>query len=110
MAADPSPRTATPTWEGHNCTRAYELTMEARVVARLFEFAVDATGVRVAAEIYPINAAETNEPQWRFYDLSPQQAANFVHETLLALEYLGCCAAEINPSRGSSAPRAVAAA
>jgi len=62
-----------------------------RTVVRLFGIDTEGGAVRVAAEIYPVHAHESNDPQWRFYDFPSRKSAQvFADETLLALEYLGC--------------------
>lgn len=69
---------------------SYDVAREGRLVTRLAGV-YDGDQVRVVAEIYPVLAPETNEPQWRFYDFpNREKAYGFVDETLLALEYLGC--------------------
>jgi hypothetical protein len=79
---------------------AYEARRQARVVIRLVGSEADVHRIRVAAEIYPVDAPETNEPQRRFYDFPTRQKAQaFTDEALLALEYLGCTVTDTGPSR-----------
>ena len=74
---------------------AYEARRQARVVIRLVATEADVDRIRVAAEIYPVDVPETNEPQRRFYDFPTRQKAQaFADEALLALEYLGCTVTE----------------
>ena len=83
---------------------AYEARRQARVVVRLVGAEADIHRIRVAAEIYPIDVPETNEPQRRFYDFPTRQKAQaFADETLLALEYLGCTVTETGTSRPGTA-------
>jgi hypothetical protein len=77
---------------------AYEATHEGRLVTRLVGIGSGGPDVRVVAEVYPVHAPETSEPQWRFYDFpSPDRARRFADEALMALEYLGCNVSEQLP-------------
>ena len=77
---------------------AYEAIHEGRLVTRLVGIGSGRADVRVVAEVYPVHAPETSEPQWRFYDFpSPERARRFADEALLALEYLGCSVSEPLP-------------
>src|ERR1043165_9142631 len=77
---------------------AYEAIHEGRLVTRLVGIGSGGADVRVVAEVYPVHAPETSEPQWRFYDFpSPDRARRFADEALLALEYLGCAIGEPMP-------------
>jgi hypothetical protein len=70
---------------------AYEARRQVRVVVRVVGLQAGGDRIRVAAEIYPVDVPETNEPQRRFYDFPTRQKAQaFADEALLALEYLGC--------------------
>jgi hypothetical protein len=74
---------------------AYEAIHDGRLVTRLVGIGSGGVDVRVVAEVYPVHAPETSEPQWRFYDFpSPDRARRFADEALLALEYLGCTISE----------------
>jgi hypothetical protein len=118
MAAEgeQGPQGAAPVEDEHGRTLfAYEAAHEGRLVTRLIGIGSGGSDVRVVAEVYPVHAPETSEPQWRFYDFpSSDRARRFADEALLALEYLGCSVSEPLP-HGSEAPatilsRAVAAA
>lgn len=88
---------------------AYEAIHEGRLVTRLVGIGSRGADVRVVAEVYPVHAPETSEPQWRFYDFpSPDRARRFADEALLALEYLGCSVSEPLP-HATDAPAAVIA-
>lgn len=88
-----------PTGDGQGRTLfAYEAIHESRLVTRLVGIGSRGADVRVVAEVYPVHAPETSEPQWRFYDFpSPDRARRFADEALLALEYLGCSVSEPLP-------------
>jgi hypothetical protein len=74
---------------------AYEAVHDGRLVTRLVGIGSGGADVRVVAEVYPVHAPETSEPQWRFYDFpSHDRARRFADEALLALEYLGCAVTE----------------
>lgn len=93
-----------------NTLFTYEVTHDRRLVTRLvgIELGREGHSVRVAAEIYPVHAPETSDPQWRFYDFpSREKARRFVDEALLALEYLGCTVAEPR-THVDAGPRTVA--
>jgi len=80
-----------PSFDETSVLFVYETAIDGRIVTRLFGIDTDGEAVRIAAEIYPVHAPETNDPQWRFYDFPTRKHANhFAEETLLALEYLGC--------------------
>jgi len=80
-----------PSFDETSVLFVYEAAVDGRLVTRLFGIDTDGQAVRVAAEIYPVHAPETNDPQWRFYDFPGRKhAQHFAEETLLALEYLGC--------------------
>jgi hypothetical protein len=85
---------------------AYEAIHDGRLVTRLVGIGSGGSDVRVVAEVYPVHAPESTEPQWRFYDFpSPDRARRFADEALLTLEYLGCSVSE----PASSAPETPAA-
>jgi hypothetical protein len=88
---------------------AYEANHESRLVTRLVGIGSGGADVRVVAEVYPVHAPETSEPQWRFYDFpSPDRARRFADEALLALEYLGCSVSDSLP-HVSDAPATIVA-
>jgi hypothetical protein len=89
---------------------AYEARRNGRLITRLVGND-DVHRVRVAAEVYPVDVPETNEPQRRFYDFpSRRQAQTFADEALLALEYLGCTVTESVEQLSRSRPGAADAA
>ena len=108
------PNGMSPTGDEHGRTLfAFEAISDGRLVTRLVGIGSGGADVRVVAEVYPVHAPETSEPQWRFYDFpSPDRARRFADEALMALEYLGCSVSESLP-HASDAPatvvRAVAA-
>jgi hypothetical protein len=70
---------------------AFEARRNGRLVTRLAGVQADGNRMRVAAEVYPVDVPETNEPQRRFYDFPTRREAQaFADEALLTLEYLGC--------------------
>jgi len=86
---------------------AYEAIHDGRLVTRLVGIGSGGADVRVVAEVYPVHAPETSEPQWRFYDFpSPDRARRFADEALMALEYLGCSVSETLP-HASDAPATI---
>jgi hypothetical protein len=100
--------------EQSNTLFTYEVAHDRRLITRLVGIDLDGEGhsVRVAAEIYPIHAPQTSDPQWRFYDFpTREKAQHFVEESLLALEYLGCTVSESRTHlAGNERSSAVAAA
>ncbi len=93
---------------------AYEAVYDGRLVTRIVGIASGRGDVRVVAEVYPVHAPESSEPQWRFYDFGThEQARRFADEALLALEYLGCTVTETvqhgAPATGHIVTGAVAA-
>ena len=74
---------------------AYEARREGRPVAVLRGVSGANGAVTVETEVYPVTASATTDPQLRPYAFaSREQAARFVDEALLALEYLGCTLAD----------------
>ena len=74
---------------------AYEARKEGRTVAVLRGVAGVNGAVTVETEVFPVTAPATTDPQMRPYAFANrEQAARFVDEALLALEYLGCTLAE----------------
>ena len=81
--------------EQTNTLFTYEAKHDGKLITRLVGVAREGHWVRVAAEVYPVHAPETSDPQWRFYDFPTRERAHhFADETLLALEYLGCIVTE----------------
>jgi hypothetical protein len=106
MAADGElvPNGMPPNGDEHGRTLfAYEAIHDGRLVTRLVGIGSGRADVRVVAEVYPVHAPETSEPQWRFFDFpSPDRAVRFADEALLALEYLGCTVSESVPHAGDT--------
>jgi hypothetical protein len=99
-----------PSFDETSVLFVYEAAVDGRLVTRLFGIDTDGQAVRVAAEIYPVHAPETNDPQWRFYDFPARKnAQHFAEETLLALEYLGCIVTESEALGARSGSRATGA-
>ena len=99
-----------PSFDATSVLFVYEANTDGRLVTRLFAIDTDGEAVRIAAEIYPVHAPETNDPQWRFYDFPTRShAKHFAEETLLALEYLGCLITEAETVVDDSGARAVGA-
>jgi hypothetical protein len=96
-----------PSFDEASVLFVYQAENDRRLVARLFGIDTDGEAVRVAAEIYPVHAPETSDPQWRFYDFpSRKHAYLFAEETLVALEYLGCTITEPEAPAADSGSRA----
>lgn len=93
-----------PTFDEASVLFAYQADTDGgRLVVRLFGIDTEGGAVRVAAEIYPVHAHESNDPQWRFYDFASRKSAQiFADETLIALEYLGCMISEPEPETGAA--------
>jgi len=74
---------------------AYEARKEGRTVV-LLRGIQDVNGaVTVETEILPVTAPPNTDPQLQPYTFATrEQAARFVDEALLALEYMGCTLAE----------------
>jgi hypothetical protein len=99
-----------PSFDPESMPFFYEAAVDGRLVTRLYGIDTDGEAVRIAAEIYPVHAPETNDPQWRFYDFPTRKhARHFAEETLLALEYLGCNITESEPLVADSRSRATGA-
>jgi hypothetical protein len=74
---------------------AYEARKEGRTVAVLRGVEGVNGAVTVETEVFPVTAPANADPQVRPYAFpTREQAARFVDEALLALEYLGCTLAE----------------
>ncbi len=72
-----------------------EARKEGRTVVVLRGVPGRKTGVTVEADIYPITAPASAEPQRRPYAFpSRSDAERFAEQALLALQYLGCTVAE----------------
>jgi hypothetical protein len=90
---------------------AYEAVHDGRLVTRLVGIGGTHEDVRVVAEVYPVHAPETSEPQWRFYDFQTnERARRFADEAMLALEYLGCAVTETMTHAAETARRVMAGA
>src|SRR5438046_4864340 len=99
-----------PSFDETSVLFVYEAKTDGRLVTRLVGIDTDGQAVRIAAEIYPVHAPETNDPQWRFYDFPTRShAKHFAEETLLALEYLGCTITEGQALVADSGSRAIGA-
>jgi hypothetical protein len=99
-----------PSFDESSVLFVYEAATDGRLVTRMFGIDTDGEAVRIAAEIYPVHAPETNDPQWRFYDFPTRKhARHFAEETLLALEYLGCSITESAALAAGSGSRATGA-
>jgi hypothetical protein len=80
---------------GNGYLFAYEARKDGRTVV-VIRGKQDVTGkITVETEIVPITAPPNTDPQVQPYLFATrEQAARFVDEALLALEYLGCTLAE----------------
>jgi hypothetical protein len=106
MAADPESGVPMPPNEDDEGRTlfAYEAAHEGRLVTRLVGIGGSNEDVRVVAEVYPVHAPATSEPQWRFYDFpTHERARRFADEAMLTLEYLGCAVTETAPHAAAAA-------
>ena len=80
---------------GNGYLFAYEARKDGRTVVVIRGTQGVNDEITVETEIVPITAPPNTEPQVQPYVFtSREQAARFVDEALLALEYLGCTLAE----------------